>query len=110
MLGAASAAHPIEQPLPCSKAPKILVSIGPELAHWLGQASAIGTLDGPAEGFVVLERIDARPLADRRPSCALRGELLVRLGRRGDALAALQRAASCIVEATTTDVCRARRS
>jgi RNA polymerase sigma-70 factor (ECF subfamily) len=71
-----------------------LLSLGPTPAHRLGHAAAVGQLRGPHEGLLTLERIDAVPPADHQPYWALRGELLLQVGRHGDAMVALARAAA----------------
>jgi RNA polymerase sigma-70 factor (ECF subfamily) len=68
----------------------VLLAIRPGPAERLGRASAIAERDGAERGLVEVEAIDG--LAGSPWWHAARAELLRRLGRRGDASAALERA------------------
>jgi RNA polymerase sigma-70 factor (ECF subfamily) len=58
----------------------------------LNRAVAIGELYGPAQGLAALEEIDTTSLASYQPYHAARADLLVRVGRRDEAIAAYERA------------------
>ena len=58
----------------------------------LNRAVAVGELDGAAAGLAALDALDTEALADYQPFHAARADLLVRAGRRDEALAAYDRA------------------
>ncbi len=58
----------------------------------LNRAVAVGELDGAAAGLAALDALDAEALGDYPPFHATRADLLVRAGRREEALAAYDRA------------------
>jgi RNA polymerase sigma-70 factor, ECF subfamily len=58
----------------------------------LNRAVALAEVAGPAAAMVEIEALDAARLADVQPYQAVRADLLARLGRRDEALAAYDRA------------------
>ncbi len=69
-----------------------LLAFRPDPVVELNRAVAIGERDGPDAGLAELERIDAEALDGFQPFHATRADLLARLGRRGEARAAYDRA------------------
>ncbi len=77
-----------------------LARVAPSPVVELNRAVAIAMADGPGRGLALLERIGSRgPLDDNHLFHAARADLLVRLGRDGDAAAAYRRALALV---TTT--------
>ena len=58
----------------------------------INRAVAVAEVSGPAAGLVELEALDAGRLASFQPFHAVRADLLARLGRREEALAAYDQA------------------
>ena len=58
----------------------------------INRAVALAELAGPAAALAEIEALDAARLADFQPFHAVRADLLARLGRQGEALAAYDRA------------------
>jgi RNA polymerase sigma-70 factor (ECF subfamily) len=69
-----------------------LMRAAPTVGAALGRAAAVGEASGPHAGLAALEAIPASVTADHQPYWALRGHLLARLDRRGEAAEAYRRA------------------
>ena len=73
----------------------VLARIEPSPVVELNRAIAIAMRDGPAAGLEIVDRIRSEPsLAGYHLLPSVRGDLLVKLGRRGEARAEFERAAS----------------
>ena len=69
-----------------------LLSFGEDPFVRINRAVAVAEVSGPAAGLVELEALDAGRLASFQPFHAVRADLLARLGRREEALAAYDQA------------------
>lgn len=77
---------------------RALVRVAPSLGADVALAALDGEIDGPEAGLRALEAIPG-PAVDRfQPAWAVRGELLARVGRIGEAEAAYRRAADLTVD------------
>ncbi|MGL4175519.1 MAG: RNA polymerase sigma factor [Dermatophilaceae bacterium] len=73
---------------------RMLDAVAPSPAVTIGRAAAVAEVDGPQAGLALLATLDGTPGAARNHRFhAVRGHLLRRAGRAGDADAALTRAA-----------------
>jgi RNA polymerase sigma-70 factor (ECF subfamily) len=78
----------------------VLMRVGPSPVVELNRAAAIAMRDGPSAGLELIDAILARgELTDYPLAHSARGELLRRLGRRGEARAAYERALSLTEQA-----------
>lgn len=69
-----------------------LLSFGDDPFVRVNRAVALGEVEGPAAALAELGRLDAQRLAEFQPFHAVRADLLARLGRRDEALAAYDQA------------------
>ena len=80
-----------------------LLAVRPNPVVALNRAVALAEMDGPLAGLAALDTLPPSSLVEYQPYHATRADLLVRAGRRGDALAAYDRA----LELTTNEAERA---
>jgi RNA polymerase sigma-70 factor (ECF subfamily) len=66
----------------------------PTLAHRLGHAAALAHLQGPEAALALIDGIPNDVVSEHQPNWALRGDLLLQVGRADEAGAALRRAAA----------------
>jgi RNA polymerase sigma-70 factor (ECF subfamily) len=69
-----------------------LHAIRPNAVVGLNRAIAVAELHGPGAGLAALDALDTAALADHQPFHATRADLLLRVGRHADAVAAYDRA------------------
>jgi RNA polymerase sigma-70 factor (ECF subfamily) len=86
-----------------------LVALAPTLAARLGRAIAVSEVHGAAAGLLALEAIGPEVVGDHQPYFAARAHLLARLGRRGEAMAAFDRAIALTEDATVRRFLQRRR-
>ena len=74
---------------------RVLVEVSPSPVAELNRAVAVGMAAGPAAGLALVDALRAEPALVRYPHLpAVRGDLLARLGRTGEAAAEFARAAA----------------
>lgn len=82
----------------------LLLRVTPSPVVALNRAAAVGMAEGPAAGLRAMEGLDAEPaLAAGHLLPAARAQLLLRLGRRAEALVALRQALDRVVNQVERD-------